>query len=276
MPPLSPLGVVPIHPRPVTPLVEWRTYSPPTPISIPSPFEKSLPVWSRPSRTTKKSTGLLSSHSRTKSNGLSQPLKGMQKPMSELQMGTFATPCILTSRSHWVKEPMLKPTGSPQPTTGTFKHMDKNKDPWTCPIPFPSTHGPSTHLNPSTPFPPGSINFLLVPLLFTLTSPKQPTDLITGGSLRISRATTNWTTTCPVSTQSLSSSKPKQGPLGSQRPFAKVGWSWPVPPSNWRTWSVWRCRLFGRGTSSLLPGEDGRSQHVVALARAGGNVTGLR
>jgi len=234
-----PLGVIPTCPRPATPLVEWKTYSPLTLISTLLPSERSQLVWSRLSRTVKRSTSLLSLPLRTRSRGLSRPSKDTPRPMNRLLMGTYATPCTPTSRSHWAKEPMLRPTGSLQPMTGTFKHMDKNKDLWTHPTPFLSMPKPSTHLSPLTPFPPGSTNSLLAPLPFMLTSPKQPTDLMTGASLRISRATTNWTTTCPVSTQNSNGLKLKPGWLGSRRPFVKGDWSWLAPPSSWHTWSAW-------------------------------------
>jgi len=276
MHPLNPPEVVPTHPHPATPLVEWRTYSPATPISTLKPFITSQPVWSRPSRIAKKSIASLCSLSRTKSKGLSQPSKVTPRLTNKLQMGMSATPCTPTSRSHWVKECTPKPTGLPQLTMGTSKHTDRSKDPWIHPIRSPSMLAPSTHPSLSIPFPPGSTNSWSAPPPFTLTSPKQPTDLMTGASLRILRATANWTTTCPVLMQSSNGSKLKQGQLGSRRLFVKADWSWLAPPSNWCIWSAWRCRSFSKGTSSLPLGGDGRSPHAVALARVGGNVTGLR
>jgi len=246
----NPPGVVPTHPCPAIPLVEWKTYLPPTSTSTPLPSEKLQPVWSRPSRTAKKPTTSLCLHLRTKSRGSSRPLKGTPKLTNGLPMDTSAIPCTLTSRSHWVKEATRRPTGLPQPTTGTYKRTDKNKDPWIRPIPFPSTLELSTHPNLLTPFRPGFTNSWSVPPLFTLTSPKQPTDLMTGASLRILHATANWTTTCPVSTRSLNGSKLKLGRSGSRKPFVKVDWSWLAPPSSWCTWSAWRRRSFGRGTSN--------------------------
>jgi len=171
MHPLNPPEAAPLHHRPATPLVEWKTYSPAMPISTLTPSERSQPVWSRLSRTTKKSIASLCSPSRTRSRGLSQPSRDMPKPTNGPQMGMSATPCIPTSRSHWVKGCMPKPTGSPQLTTGTSKHMGKSKDPWTCPIHSPSMPGPSTHRSPSNPSPPGSTNSWLVPPPFMLTSP---------------------------------------------------------------------------------------------------------
>jgi len=90
MPLLNPLEVAPIHPRPATPLVEWKTYSPPTLILTLSPSERSQLVWSRPSRITKRSIALLCLPSRTRSRGLSLPLRGMPKLMNEPQMGMSA------------------------------------------------------------------------------------------------------------------------------------------------------------------------------------------
>ena len=49
MPPLNPPGAVPTHPHHATPLMEWKTYSPPMPISTLSPSGRSQLVWSRPS-----------------------------------------------------------------------------------------------------------------------------------------------------------------------------------------------------------------------------------
>jgi len=237
--PLNPLEAIQTHPHPATPLVEWRTYSPPTPILTLSPSERLQLVWSRPSRIAKKSIASPSWPSKTKSKGSNPLLKGTLRPMSEPQMGTFVTPCILTSRSHWAKEPMLRPTGLPQPMTVTSRHMGKSKDLWTHPTHSPSMPEQSTHLSPSNLSLPSSTSFWLVPPPFTLTSPKQPTNLMTGASLQISRATTNWTTTCPVSMQSLNGLKLKQGQSGLQRPSVKVDWSWLVPPSSWHTWSAW-------------------------------------
>ena len=273
---LNPQGAVPIHPHPATPLVEWKTYSPPTSISTLPLSERSQLVWSRPSRTGRKSIALLCLPLKARSKGLSQLLRDTPKLTNGLPTGTSATLCTPTSRSHWAKERTLKPTGSPRPMTGMSKHMGKNKGHWTPPTPFLSTPRPSTHPNPSTPFPPGFTNSWLVPPPFTLTSPKQPTDLMTGASLRILRATANWTTTCPVSTRSSNGSKLKLGQLGLRRPSVKVDWSWLVPPSSWCTWSVWRRHSFGRGMNNSLLGGDGRSLHAVMLARVGGDETGLR
>jgi len=200
MPPLNPLGAIPTHPYPAIPLVEWKTYSPPMPISTPSPSRRSQLVWSRLSRTAKKSIASPSLPSKTRSRGSNLLLRDMPKPMNELQMGASTTLCTLTSRFHWVKECMPRPTRSPQLTTGMFRPMDKSKDLWTCPTLSPSMPKPSTHLSPLIPSLPGSTNSLSAPPLFMLTSPKQPTNLMTGASLRISRATANWMTTCPVST----------------------------------------------------------------------------
>jgi len=211
----NPLGAAPTHPRPAIPLVEWKTYSPPTLTSTPPLFEKSQPVWSRPSKTVKKSIASPYLRSRTRSRGSSQPLKGTPKPMNRLPTDTSAILCTLTSRSHWVKEAMPRPTGLPQPTTGTYKHTARSKGPWIHPTLSPSTLGPSIPLSPLNPSRPGSTNSWLAPLPFTLTSPKRPTDLMTGASLRISRATANWTTTCPVSTRSSSGLKPRLGQSGS-------------------------------------------------------------
>jgi len=276
MPPPNPPQVVPTHPHPATPLVEWKTYSPPMPISTLSPSERSQPVWSRPSRIVRTSTASLSLPSKTKSRGSNPPLRGMPRLMNGLQMDMSATPCTPTSRSYWVKECTLKPTGSLQLMTDTSKCTDRSKGHWICPILSPSMPGLSIHLSPSTPFPPGSTNSSSVPLPFMLTSPKQPTDSMTGASLWISHATANWMTTCPVSTWSLNGLKLKPGQSGLRRLSAKGDWSWLMPPSNWRTWSVWRCRSFDKGTNNSLLGEDGRSLCAVALARVGGNVTGLR
>jgi len=229
-PPPNPPGAVPTHPRHAISLVEWRTYSPPTPISTLSPSKRLQLVWSRPSRIGRKSTVLPSSPSKTRSRGLSLPSRGTPRPTNELRMGTSATPCIPTSRSHWVKERMPRPTGSPQLMTDTSRRTDKNKDPWTHPIHSPSMPELSIHPSPLTPFPPGSTSSLLVPLLFMLTSPRRPTNLMTGASLRISHTTANWTTTCPVSTQNSSDSKLKQGPLELRKPSVKVNWSWLAPP----------------------------------------------
>jgi len=272
----SPPGAVPIHPRPATPPVEWKTYSPPMPISTLPPSVRLQLVWSRPSRIAKKSTVSPYSPLRIKSRGSSRLLKGMPRLTNEPLMGMSATPCTPTSKSHWAKECTLKPTGSLWPTTGMSKHTDKSKGHWIPPTPFPSTLGPCTRPNPSTPFLPGSTNSSSVPPPFTLTSPKQPTDLMTGASLRISRATANWTTTCPVSMQSSNDLKQKPGRSELRRPFAKGNWSWLMPPSSWRTWSAWRRRSFGKGTSNLPLVGDGRSLRMVALARAGGDETGLR
>jgi len=151
MHPPNPLEAAPTHPCPATPLVEWKTYSPATPISTLSPSEKSQPVWSRLSRIAKKSIASPCLLSRTRSRGLSQPLKGMPKHTNGLQMGMSAIPCIPTSRSRWARECTPKPIGLPQLMTDTSKHMDKNKGLWTCPIQSPSTPRPSTHLSPSTP-----------------------------------------------------------------------------------------------------------------------------
>jgi len=49
-----------------------------------------------------------------------------------------------------------------------------------------------------------------------------------------------------------------------------------MPPSNWHTWSAWQHYSFGSGMNNSLLKEDGRSLHVVALARAGGDETSLR
>ena len=137
-----------------------------------------------------------------------------------------------------------------------------------------------THINlvdyDRNPSPLGSTSYSLEPPPFTLTCPKQPTNLITGALLQISHATTNWMMTCPVSMQSWSSSMPKWMPSGSPKQSVKGDWSWFVPPSSWHTWSAWQCHSFSRGTSNLPLEGDGRSPHVVTLARAGGNVTGLR
>jgi len=272
----NPLEAVPIHPCPAIPLMEWKTYSPPTSTSIPLPSEKLQPVWSRPSRTAKKSIALPYLHSRTRSKGSSQLSKDTPKLTNGLPTDMSTTPCTPTSRSHWAKEVMPKPTGSPQPMTGMYKRTDKNKGLWIHPTPSLSTPRPSTRLSPSTPFRPGSINSWSVAPPFTLTSPKQPTNLMTGASLRISCATANWTTTCPVSTRSSNDLRPKLGWSGLRNPFAKVDWSWLVPPSNWRTWSAWRHRSFDNGTNNYPLGGVGRSPRVVALARAGGDETGLR
>jgi len=234
-----PQEVVPHHLHHATHPIPWRTYSPQTPLSTPALSATSLPVWSRLSRTIKRSTASRSSPLRTESRGLSQPSKGTPKRTNVLLMGTSATPCIPTSRSLWAKESMPRPIGSPQLTTATSKRMDKNKDPWILHTLSPSMPEQSTHPSPSNPYPPGSINSLSVPQLFMLTLPKQPTNLMTGASLWISRATASWTTTCPVSTQNLNGSRQKREPSGSRRLFAKVDWSWLVPPSNWRTWSAW-------------------------------------
>ena len=258
------------------PLIPWKPYSPPMPLLIPVPSTTLPPVWSRPSRIAKKSTTSLSSPSRTRSRGLRLPLKDTPKLTNKPLMDMSATPCTPTSRSLWAKESMLRHIGLPLPMMATSKHTDKNKDHWTPRTRFPSTPERFTHPNPSTPFPPGSINSWSVPWLFMLTSPKQPTDLMTGASLRISHATTNWTTTCPVSTLNLSGSKQKRALLGLRRPSVREGWNWLAPPSNWRTWSVWRRPSFGNRTSNSLLVEGGRSPRMVALARAGGNVTGLR
>jgi len=276
MPLLNPPEVVPTCPHPATPLVEWKTYSPPMLTSTPSPSERLRLVWSRPSRTMKRSTSSPSLLLRTRSKGSNPLSKGMLRPMNELQMGTSAIPCTPTSRSPWAKEHMPKPIGSPLLTTDTFKHTDKSKGPWTCHTLSPSMPRPSTHPSPLTPFPPGSTNSLLVPPPFMLTSPKRPTDSMTGASLQISHATANWTMICPVSTQSLNGSRLKLGRLGLRKPSVKVDWSWLAPPSSWRTWSAWRRRSFGKETSNSLLGGDGRSPHAVTLARAGGNVTSLR
>jgi len=276
MHPQSPPGAVPIHPRPATPLVEWKTYLPPMPISTLPLSKRSQPVWSRPSRIAKKSTASLCSPLKTRSKGWSQPLKDTPKLTNEPPTGTSATLYTPTSRSHWAKERMPKPIGLPQPSTDMFKCTDRSKDHWIHPIHSPSTLGPSTHPSPSTPFRPGFTNSWSVPPPFMLTSPKQPTDSMTGASLRISRATANWTMTCPVSMQSSNGSKLKPGWLGSRRPSARVDWSWLTPPSSWRTWSVWQCCSFGKGMSSLPPKGAGRSLRTVVLARAGGDETGLR
>jgi len=272
----NPLGAAPIHPRPATPLVEWKTYSPPMPIST-LPLSKRLrPVWSRPSRTARKSIALPCLPLRTKSKGSSQPSRDMPKLMNEPPTDMSAIPCIPTSRSHWARERTPRPTGSLQPMTGMSKHTDKSKGHWTLPTRSPSTLGPSIHPSPLNLSLPGFTNSWSVPRPFTLTSPKQPTNLMTGASLRISHTTANWTTTCPVSTRSSNGLKLRPGRLGLQKPSVKVDWSWLVPPSSWRTWSAWRRRSFGKGTSSLPLGEDGRSPCVVVLARAGGDETGLR
>jgi len=199
----NPLEVVPTHPRPATPLVEWKTYSPPMLILTLPLSERLQPVWSRPSRTVKRSTGSPSLPLRTKSRDLSRPSKDTPKHTSELQTGTSATPCTPTSRSLLEKVPMLRHTGSPLCTMVTSRPTDKNKDCLTRPTHSPSTPEQYIQANPSTPFLPGSTSSLLVPPPFTLTLPKQPTDLMTGASLRISCATGNWTMTCPVSTRSL-------------------------------------------------------------------------
>jgi len=68
---LNPPGAIPTHPHPATPLVEWRTYSPPTLISTLPPSERLQPVWSRPSRIVKRSTVLPSLPSKTRSRGSS-------------------------------------------------------------------------------------------------------------------------------------------------------------------------------------------------------------
>jgi len=157
-----------------------------------------------------------------------------------------------------------------------YKPMDKNKDHWMYHTYSPSMPKLSSQMNPLNPSLPGSTSYLSVPLLFMLTLPKQPTDLMTGALLWILCTTTNWMMTCPVSMQNLKDSMLKWTQSGLQRPFVKDAWSWLMPPSNWHTWNAWQRHLFSRGTSNLPLEGDGRNLHVVTLARAGGNVTGLR
>jgi len=97
---------------------------------------------------------------------------------------------------------------------GYVQAYRQEQGPLDTPYSLPSMLGLSIHLSPSIPFLPGSTNSWSVPPPFTLTSPKQPTDLMTGASLRISRTTANWTTTCPVSMQNSNGSKLKPGRLG--------------------------------------------------------------
>jgi len=277
MPQLNPpQEATPRHPRPATRLVPWKIYSPPTPTSIQPPYEKSLPVWSRPSRIAKTSIASQYSALRTGSKDLSLPLRDMPKLTNKLQMGTSVTPCTPTSRSLVAKGYIRRLTGSPLPTTATSKPIVKNKDHWTPPtrsLSMPVLYFPPS---PSTPSQLGFTNCLSAPPWFTLTLPKWPTDLMTGASLWISHTTANWTTTCPVSTRNLNDLRQKQGPLGLRRPSVKADWSWLTPPSNWHTWSAWQRYSFNRGTNNSLLKGDGRSLRVVALARAGGDETSLR
>jgi len=159
----SPPGVVPTHPCPATPLVEWRTYSPPMPILTPPLSKKSQPVWSRPSRTVRRSISSPSLPSRTKSRGSSLLSKGTPKHTSRHLMGTSVTPCTPTSRSLLEKVPTQRHTGLPPRMMGTSKPMDKNRDRSTHPIRSLSTPKQYTPANPSTPSLPGSINSLWVP-----------------------------------------------------------------------------------------------------------------
>ena len=193
--------------------IPWKLYSPPSSTLLPSKI--SQPVWSRLSRTMKKSITSQSSHLRTRSKDWRPPSKGILKHTSVLQTGMYVTPYTPTSRSPWAKELMQRPTGLPQHTMDMSKPTDKSKDHWTHPTHSPSMPGQFTYPSPSTLSPPGSTNYSLVPPLFMLTSPKQPTNLMTGASLRISHATANWTTTCPVSMQNSKGLRPKQGRLGS-------------------------------------------------------------
>jgi len=172
--------------------------------------------------------------------------------------------------------PTWRPIGSPLPTTDMFKPMVKNKDHLMSPTHSPSMPKQSTLASPQNPSLLGSTSYSLEPLLFTLTCPKQPTNLMTGVSLQISHATTNWMTTCPVSIQNWSGSMLKWMPSGSPKQSVKGNWSWLVPPSSWHIWSAWQCYSFSRGTSNLPLEGDRRSLRMVVLARVGGNVTGLR
>jgi len=116
----------------------------------------------------------------------------------------------------------------------------------------------------------------LAPPPFTLTSPKLPTNLMTGAVLWISHATANWMTTCPISTQRSSNSMWKRMLCTLPKLYAKGNWSWHTPPNNWPTWSAWHRHSLDKGMSNLLCGEAGGSQHMGVLARAGGDETGLR
>jgi len=212
MPPLNPpQEVTPLHPLPATPLVEWKTYLPPTPILTPSPSKRLPLVWSRPSRTVRRSTTLRSLRLRTKSSGSSPLSKGTPKPMNEPLTGMSRTPCTPTSRSLLAKVLMPKCTGSPLCMMDMFRPTDKNWDCWTPLTPFPSMPVPCTQASPLNPFLHGSTSYLLVPPPFMLTLPKQPTNLMTGALLWISHATANWMTTCPVSMQNLNGLRLKPG-----------------------------------------------------------------
>jgi len=179
-PPNCPQEATLLHPHHATCPILWKLYLPTMQSSTPAPSAILLLVWSRPSRTTKTSIALQSSHSKTRSSSWNQPSKGMLKHTSEPQMDTSATPCTPTSRSLSVKGLTQRPTGSPLPTMGTYKSTVKSRAHWTSPTHFPSMPRLSTHPSPSTPFLPGSISYLSVPPPFTLTSPKQPTNLMTG------------------------------------------------------------------------------------------------
>ena len=158
----------------------------------------------------------------------------------------------------------------------TYRLTAKNTDRLTPPTHSPYMPAQSTRPNPLNLSWHGSTNYSLAPPPFTQTSPKQPTDLMTGALLQISHATANWMTTCPVSMPKSNDSMLKWMLQGSQKLYAKGNWSWLVPPSSWPTWSAWCHHSFAKGTNNLPLKGDGRSPHMVMLARAGGNVTSLR
>jgi len=94
MPQLNPLpGAIPPCPHPVTRLVEWKTYSPPTPLSTHLPFERSLLVLSKQSKTVKKSITSQSLGSRTKSRDWNQLSRGTPRHTSKPLMAMSITPC---------------------------------------------------------------------------------------------------------------------------------------------------------------------------------------